>query len=99
MGELRATRTENQSTLTALLKDTSTELKCKFAVFGREARDFKKARCEKKSCIMQELEILRNALSDKVEWERKKRAEYEDIVLVLLDKTCEQGEKILRRIC
>jgi hypothetical protein len=35
MGDLRMARTENQATLTSLLKDTSTELKCKFATFGR----------------------------------------------------------------
>jgi hypothetical protein len=35
MVDLRKTKTQNQTTLTALLKDTSTELKCKFALFGR----------------------------------------------------------------
>lgn len=43
--------------------------------------------------------MIRNTLNERVDAERKKRAEYEEIVLVLLDKTCEQGEKILRRIC
>jgi hypothetical protein len=62
-------------------------------------RELKKARVDKKSGLMQELDLLRNTLNDKIEVERKKRAEYEEIVLVLLDKTCEQGEKILRRIC
>lgn len=85
--------------MTSLLKDTTAELKQKFSSFGKELKDLKKARLEKKGGLMQELDLLRCTFSEKIEAERKKRAEYEEIVLVLLDKTCEQGERILRRIC
>lgn len=66
MTDLRTTKTNNQVTLTALLKDTSTELKCKFASFGREIKEVKRVRGEKKSGMMQELEMLRNTLNDRV---------------------------------
>ena len=61
--ELRTVRVENQGSLVALLKDTNTELKCKFATFGRDVKELRRVRCEKKSCLMQELEGLRNILS------------------------------------
>jgi len=48
---------------------------------------------------MQQIEYLRGTLEQRLETERKNRAEYESIVLTLLDKTCSQGEHLLRRIC
>jgi hypothetical protein len=48
---------------------------------------------------MQSVEQLRGTLDQKVEKEKKNRADYESIVLTLLDKTCSQGEHLLRRIC
>jgi hypothetical protein len=48
MDELRTLRTENQGSLVALLKDTNTELKCKFAAFGRDVKELKRVRGEKK---------------------------------------------------
>ncbi len=54
--------------MVALLKDTNAELKCKFAAFGRDVKELKRVRCEKKSSLMQELDMLRNSLSEKVEW-------------------------------
>lgn len=89
--ELKNTKTQNQYALTSLLKDTTAELKQNFSLFGKELKDLKKTRLDKKGGLMQELEILRCTFNEKIEAERKKRAEYEEIVLVLLDKTCEQG--------
>jgi hypothetical protein len=68
MDELRAARTENQGAMVAILKDTNAELKCKFGAFGRDVKELKRVRTEKKSSLMQELEVLRNTLSEKVEW-------------------------------
>lgn len=55
MNDLRNAKSDTQTTLTSLLKDTTMELKCKFATFGREARDLKKARNDRKATILQDL--------------------------------------------
>ena len=48
---------------------------------------------------MQQIEDARARLDASAESERKKRNQYEEIVLGLLDRTIEQGERLLRRIC
>ena len=44
------------------------------------------------------IEQARVKLDNFTEGERKKRNEYDSIVLGLLDRTVDQGEKLLRRI-
>lgn len=45
------------------------------------------------------IEAGRARLEVVTEGERKRRSEYERIVLGLLDRTVDQGERIMRRIC
>ena len=62
-------------------------------------RETKRHRTESTCFLMQQIEDARARLDASAESERKKRNQYEEIVLGLLDRTIEQGERLLRRIC
>ena len=66
MDELKAARTQNQATLTTLLKDSTADIKCKFAALGKEVRETKRVRGEKKAGMMEELEMMRVIMSERV---------------------------------
>lgn len=66
MDELKAVRTQNQATLTTLLKDSTADIKCKFSALGKEVRETKRVRGEKKAGMMQELEMMRVIMSERV---------------------------------
>lgn len=64
--ELKNAKTQNQEALTSLLKDTTAELKQKFSSFGKELKDLRKARLDKKGGLMQELDFLRCTFNEKI---------------------------------
>ena len=48
---------------------------------------------------MGQIDALRCGFDGALEQERVRRNQYESIVVGLLERTCEQGERLLRRIC
>jgi hypothetical protein len=62
-------------------------------------KEAKRNRLEKTNAILQQIETLRGTLEVKIEADRRKRMQYDEIVLGLLNRTCDQGERLLRRIC
>lgn len=69
------------------------------AGMGQEIRSTRGARNEATGGLMGLIEAGRARLEVVTEGERKRRSEYERIVLGLLDRTVDQGERIMRRIC
>lgn len=82
-----------------MLASTTSDLKARTGAVGNEIRATRAGRSDTKSRLMGLIEAGRAKIEGMTDVERKRRKEYEGIVLGLLDRTVDQGERIMRRIC
>ena len=89
---------KDQNCLNKAFGSTSSDIKNKINIVSQELKDVKKSRKQSNKSLMGLLQQARVKFDQVTERQRRKRSQYDSIVLGLLDRTVEQGERLMRRI-
>lgn len=89
---------KDQNSMNKQFASTINDIKNKTSAAARDLKESKKCRRESTNSMISMLEQARTKFEALTEGERKRRNEYDSIVLGLLDRTVDQGERLMRRI-
>ena len=97
--DLKTTKQLGEKVLSDELRQVCGECREGVASLGKDVREWRREAQQGRERLLGQIDALRCGFDGALEQERARRNQYELIVIGLLERTCEQGERLLRRIC